>query len=496
MMQGELDNILDTIKKLNPWFKDGKVPEKLVKPYIRQELSLIKKTMTNTDLATLLIGGRRVGKSILLYQLINSLLEDGVEQKRILFIQGDNPILRESVSTANILSTIIEAYEKYILDEDISETENPIYILLDEAQALPNWDAEIKTLIDLKYKIKFLITGSSSSKLREGIQTPLIGRVYIAILSPFSFRDFLGYELTTKTKPNNKIFSEIDEIRKSFQTSLLKGDIFKIKQSIKDLAQMLNDINLDNYFDEYILYGGFPYVIENRNNEDTTKYLRDILQMTFSRDILHEDQIRAPLAFERLMVNICMNISGIFKLKSLAERVGLKDDRTVQRYIDYYVNSHYAFISSQYSFFSRQETIKSNKKIYAIDTGLINALLFKNAKDLSKDNAYKGVLIENLIHSTLLRHKLCITGNIYDNVPYWDNTKTHREIDFIFGLDEQIYPVEVKNKSSIPEDELLEMKTFMKKDEISGVGFVITNSLLQIDEKIIFIPAKYFTLLL
>jgi len=123
-------------------------------------------------------------------------------------------------------------------------------------------------------------------------------------------------------------------------------------------------------------------------------------------------------------------------------------------------------------------------------------LLFKNAKDLSKDNAYKGVLIENLIHSTLLRHKLCITGNIYDNVPYWDNTKTHREIDFIFGLDEQIYPVEVKNKSSIPEDELLEMKTFMKKDEISGVGFVITNSLLQIDEKIIFIPAKYFTLLL
>ena len=87
MMQGELDNILDTIKKLNPWFKDGKVPEKLVKPYIRQELSLIKKTMTNTDLATLLIGGRRVGKSILLYQLINSLLEDGVEQKRILFIQ-------------------------------------------------------------------------------------------------------------------------------------------------------------------------------------------------------------------------------------------------------------------------------------------------------------------------------------------------------------------------------------------------------------------------
>src|SRR3989344_8005814 len=101
MMQVDLDNVLDTIKKLNPWFKTGIVPPKLLKPYKREELSLLEETMKNLDLATLLIGGRRAGKSILLYQLINSLLKSGINNKRILFIQGDNPMLRESVEGNN-----------------------------------------------------------------------------------------------------------------------------------------------------------------------------------------------------------------------------------------------------------------------------------------------------------------------------------------------------------------------------------------------------------
>ncbi|KKS54725.1 MAG: hypothetical protein UV21_C0005G0089 [candidate division WWE3 bacterium GW2011_GWD2_42_34] len=495
MMQIELDNILDTVKKLNPWFKTAEVPSKFLKPYVREELSILKDTMQNNELATLLIGGRRVGKSVLMYQLIDSLIRSGVDPKKILFVQGDNTILRENILDKNILSAVIKTYEKYILDDDLSSVEDTVYIFLDEAQALPNWDAEVKNHIDLKYPIKFLISGSSSTKLRQGIQNPLVGRVHVTILSPFSFRDFIGYESSTNAL--DIPLREIDELRDEFHELLKAPNMIKIQEIVNNLTHVKNSSALVNLFKDYALYGGFPYVVENKDKEDVNKYLRDILQMTFSKDVLQEEQIREPLAFERLMVNICMNISGVFKLNSLAEKIGLKDERTVRRYIDYYVDSHYAFVSLPFSFTNKQETIKSNKKIYSIDSGVVNTLLFKNQKDLEKDTAYMGVIAENIVHNALLRFKQCASGNIYDSIPHWNNTKTHREIDFVFETDGQIYPVEVKNKDTIREEELLELDSFLTRKELSGVGFVVTSSLFEKrGTNMLLVPTPIFSLLL
>jgi len=488
------ENLLDTVKKLNPWFRDNLVPEKFLKPYTRDELITLVSTMGKTELATLLIGGRRVGKSVLMYQLIDHLLKTGVASKHILFVQGDNPVLREVEDDMNILNTVIRTYEKYVLDEDLSKSNSLIYIFLDEAQSLPNWDAEIKTLIDLKYPIKFFITGSSSTKLREGAQSPLVGRIRASILPPFGYRDFLDYELSIVRSVN--ISSSLKAIREYFYNALGHNSKEDITRALEDMAKLMSQYNTQELFEEYILYGGFPYVVEHRNSEDVSKYLKDILLMTFSRDILHEEQIREPMAFERLMVCICMNISGVFKYKSLAERVGLKDERTVRRYIDYYIDSHYVSISLPFSFTSKQESIGSaNKKIYVIDNGLINTLLFKNQRDVSSDSAYRGVLIENLIHNVLLNYKQSITGSLYDTIPHWDNTKNHREIDFIFQPDGQVYPVEVKAKDTIRDEELIEMKAFLTNKKTSGLGFVVTNATREIRDNLIFVPAPMFALL-
>lgn len=495
MMQiTQTENLLDTIKKLNPWFRDNTVPGKFLKPYIRNELKTLINTIDKTELATLLIGGRRVGKSVLMYQLIDHLLKTGVEGKKILFIQGDNPIIREHDEDSNILNTIIRTYEKYVLDRDLNTIDDKIYIFLDEAQSMPKWDSEIKSLIDLKYPIKFFITGSSSAKLRKGAQSPLVGRIYAAILPPFTFKDFFDYEL--KTNNSIDMGKSLEITRNKFIEALKNEDKDGIVDAIDTISKQIISYNPSELFEDFILYGGFPYVVENRTKEDVNKYLKDILLMTFSRDILQEEQIREPMAFERLMVNICSNISGIFKYKSLAERVGLKDERTIRRYIDYYIDSHYVSVSNQFSFTNKQDSITSaNKKLYVIDTGLINTLLFKNQQDIRSDTAYRGVLIENIIHNSILDFKQAVTGNLYDTVPHWENTKTHKEIDFIFQPDGQMYPVEVKAKDYISEDELIEIRSFLAIKKTNKIGFVVTNKTSETRENLILLPAYIFSLL-
>ena len=87
--------VLEIIKKINPWFKNGKVPEPQLESFRRREFNILEQDLKRLDMATLIIGARRVGKSVLMYQLIDSLLKKGISGKRILFIQGDNPILTE-----------------------------------------------------------------------------------------------------------------------------------------------------------------------------------------------------------------------------------------------------------------------------------------------------------------------------------------------------------------------------------------------------------------
>jgi predicted AAA+ superfamily ATPase len=178
--------LLDTIEKTNPWYRSGKVPPRQLQDFRRRELDPLINDLSTLDFATLLLGGRRVGKSVLMYQMIDFLLQRGVSSINILFIQGDNPILREIHEEKKILPDILELYQKYIIRTQFQDLKETIYIFIDEAQSLINWDEHIKALIDLKYDVKFVVTGSSSFSLRKGAQNPLTGRVNVFFIPPFA----------------------------------------------------------------------------------------------------------------------------------------------------------------------------------------------------------------------------------------------------------------------------------------------------------------------
>ncbi|MDP3983295.1 MAG: hypothetical protein Q8Q65_04460, partial [bacterium] len=71
--------VLEVIKKINPWLKDNRVPPAQLEPFRRREFHLLEKDLDRLDMMTLIIGARRVGKSVLMYQLIDSLLKKDIE---------------------------------------------------------------------------------------------------------------------------------------------------------------------------------------------------------------------------------------------------------------------------------------------------------------------------------------------------------------------------------------------------------------------------------
>lgn len=321
---GEMQ-ILQTIKKINPWWSTRKVPTSQLEEFQRRELPKILEALRRTEMATLVIGSRRVGKSVLMYQTIDYLLKSGTDGKNILFIQGDNPILIEAYGK-RFLYELLQIYESFFLNQDFSQLNTPLFVFIDEAQNIPNWEMDIKSIIDLKYNIKFIVTGSSSSELKRGSENPLAGRVDIQVLSPFSFSDFVRYQLQNENKI--EFTSIIKDSYQKFFDALLNGTHTDAYYIIDNLLKKTNKYKIKTKFDKYLFSGGFPWVISNSNSQDIQKYLKDLMTTTISKDIMAQEDIREPQAFERLLVNLSLNAGRVISYKNLSEILGI-DSRVV-----------------------------------------------------------------------------------------------------------------------------------------------------------------------
>lgn len=484
--------LLDTIYRINPWFKTKSVPPRQLHPFKRKEFSILLNDLNSIDLATLIIGGRRVGKSVLMYQMIDYLLNKGVNPLNILFIQGDNPILREIHDEKKIITDVLDLYQDYILRKKFQELEDDkVYIFIDEAQSLIKWDEYLKAVIDLKYNIKFIVTGSSSFTLRKGAQNPLTGRVNVHIIPPFSFVDFVTFKINGNRKDELK--QKLSPLTRAFQDTLLNKDESKTLFTLAEKAELIiKNYNLKTIFDEYLLKGGFPKVVAGEEENDFGKYLRDLLTTTISQDI--STSIRDAQAFERLMVILCLTIGSPISYKGLAEKLGV-DERSASKYIDHYIETHWAYLSSQFSFHRRADSVKTDKKIYIIDPGVINTLAFKDETDIEQDTQFRGHLVENVVHNHLFFLKQ--TSGIFQNfIPFWVDGETRREIDFIFEVKKGVIPIEVKTIDSVSEEKMTTIVNFLKEKKSAKFGIITTESVLKFENNILFIPYRALLLLL
>ena len=152
-------------------------------------------------------------------------------------------------------------------------------------------------------------------------------------------------------------------------------------------------------------------------------------------------------------------------------------------------------ISSPFYFHLRPDSIKSSKKVYVIDSGIINTLAFKDEAEIMKDKTYQGQLVENVLYNLLLSYKQSF-GSFQPQIPYWLDDKTNKEIDFILEIKNRIIPIESKVKKLPETDELEILKRFMKGKASTGFGIITTDESLEIKENILLIPCYILAMLL
>lgn len=488
--------LLELLYEYNPWWQNKDIHIEKVQ---RGDFFKAKDRLTNNEndyTILALIGPRRVGKTILLYQLIKELLTTDTKNTNILFLSVDHPAIQ---LTSN-LNKIFNIYQTNILKTAFNDLKEKIYIFLDEIQSFKNWELELKAFYDLKYKIKFVVTGSSGANIIEGASEALVGRIHPQIMLPIKFRDYLRFRITD---PDKDSISEISRIgsknmRNALQESLLNNQwkpfFNQIQIELKNLLPFKDKIlaELNNYF----LYGGYPQIVFNINNERAKEYLEDYISLTLDKDIRKLFKLKNTDALSNLFYLLCKSTPHLISKKELSSTLGI-DRNTLNMYI-YALKS--TFLISEGYFFSRStyNTLRKEKKIYTIDSGIRNLYAHSLSERIFADNKKIGDIAEIVVATHTNRLIFNLEGTTRNNrLYYWKEDGQGPEVDIVITPFSTILPIEVKYQTSIGRSDLDGLRKFNRKFRPdSNISLMVTKDEMDIiNDSIIKIPAWLYLIM-
>ncbi len=335
-------DIKEALMDLNPWWKEE------VKIEFR-ERTIYKELQKFISLPQIiaLTGLRRVGKTTLMFKIIESAIKKGFNPENVIYFSFDE--FKESR-----IKNIIKEYEE-ILEKDIKK--GNYLLLLDEIQKLTGWEDQLKSIYDItKKNLKIVISGSESLFIKKKSREVLAGRIFEFKIEPLSFKEFLNF--------NGVDFKPINLYRKE----LLK------------------------LFSEFILIQGFPELVGIKDISIIKKYVKEsIIEKVIYRDMPELFKIK-DITLIRSLFNIILEDPGqIIELSKLAKELNISR-QTLKDYLSYLEESF--LIRKLYNFSrSKRKVERKLKKYYP--TIISPDLLFKEDK-LSKAKVFEWLLINQL----------------------------------------------------------------------------------------------------
>ncbi len=311
------------ITEFNPWWETGSI-DREVKSFKRRFLFTALKDSLYKKQIDIIIGLRRVGKTVLMHHLIDYLLTSGVNPKEIFYFSFD--IEKED------LDRIIKEYEEKILRERIKNKR--VYLFFDEIHKLKDWENKIKVLYDLNPRIKIVLSGSSSLNLIRQSKESLAGRAKFHYLSLLTFKEFLAFK-------NEKIPQKEEY------------EIYKRK--------------LDILLNEFI-FKGFPETLQMEERE-IKEYVRElVIERIIYRDIPESFGVEDIEIIKILAEYIFENPGVILNIDALSKELG-RHKKTIRNALNYLELS---FLIKRVSNLkgSFLATSRKNKKGYPLHSSL------------------------------------------------------------------------------------------------------------------------------
>lgn len=311
---------------------------------VRKEYLERLRNLQHKKLIKIITGIRRCGKSTVMEMFRDELLENGVDENQIIFLNFEDYDNKHLRNPDELYSYIKERL-----------TQKMNYIFLDEIQRVENFP-EIVDSLYIKDNVDIYITGSNSSLLSSEIATLISGRYVEIKMLPLSFTEFVQ-----ATKQENQ---------------------------------------LSQAYRQYVETSSFPYVIELLQTPDEiNSYLEGIYNTILVKDIIDRKKIADTLVLKSVSQFLFDNIGLELSSKRIADTLtsnGRKSDsKTIEKYITSLEESFIVYKASRYNI-KGKEYLKSLEKYYVSDIGLRNFMLGKKAMDV-------GHILENIVYLELIR---------------------------------------------------------------------------------------------
>ena len=349
------------------------------------------KPLLRDKLIKVITGVRRSGKSIFSHLSLRgeNYAYVNFDDERIVGIEAKD------------LNTLLEVLHEIYGDFD--------FILLDEIQNIAGWELFANRLMRQGYNL--VITGSNSSLLSRELATHLTGRCVSFEMYPFSFREYLKY--------------------------------FDIKVRETPTTREIGILN--HHLSKYINIGGFPEVYKVSSR---TIYLRELYDMIISRDVVGRYKVKFVRDLKEMAFYLISNFSSRISYNKLKNIFRVKSVHTIKNYISYLEDAYMLFQLFPFSWKVKYQLMQV-KKVYSIDTGLIEALSPGSSKNL-------GRIMENVVAVDILRREP------RENVFFY-LTPRHEEVDFVIGEGMKIKQlIQVTYASGRDEIEKREIKSLIK----------------------------------
>ena len=314
---------------------------------IKREMYLKKiRGLYDSELIKIIVGVRRSGKSVLLKQIIDELLEKGIQDDHIVYINFEDYDYIEYTDPKKFNQFIKEQ----IKDKD------KYYLLFDEIQNVRDFERVINSF-RATLNVSIFVTGSNSKVLSSDLSTYLVGRYVSIKMMPFTFKEYL---------------------------------LLQEQNGIKN--------NLDEAFLEYVEWGGMPQIYNTTNLEERKMYLTDLYNTAILKDIVERHSIKNVNLLNRIIQFIMENIGGIVSAKSITdflnhEKIKTSVD-TVLNYIDYVTSSMIVNKVNRYDIRGKS-VMTLLEKYFLADLGILQ---LKNSTVEKK----VGGRLENIVYNELI----------------------------------------------------------------------------------------------
>lgn len=357
----------------------------------------LKKNLNRKEIIAL-VGSRQVGKTTLMRELEKD-------------IKGESTFLTfENLDDLRLFEEDINYFiKKYV--------ENKKYLFIDEFQYAKNGGQKLKFIYDTK-DIKIIISGSSQPELAIHSLQYLVGRVFIYEIFPLTFKEYLNYN--------------------SIQDNFL----------LNEISSQERFSYIKNYFEDYLIFGGYPKVILEKTKEDKIAVLSNLVNSYLLKEIKDILEYKNIYEYENMLKKLAMQDGSILNKNSISQDLGIHNNKVAEM-INILEKTYILGVTRPFLKNKSKELIKS-PKTYIQDLGFKNSLI-KNFNEINLKTD-KGEIYENFIYNAALKNDIKLN--------FW-NLQNRNEIDFVYEYNGQTYGFEVKSK--LKDDKLTNsMKKFIE----------------------------------